>query len=60
MINELLKAFKASDLHDKNINFLIGSGASALYIPTLKINDEKTYEDILTNSDYDEIINFVY
>ncbi|GKW36485.1 MULTISPECIES: SIR2 family protein [Pectobacterium] len=60
MPNELFKAFKASDLHDKNINFLIGSGASASYIPTLKINDEKTYEDILTNSEYSEIIDFIY
>ncbi|WMY75338.1 SIR2 family protein [Buttiauxella selenatireducens] len=60
MANELFKAFKASDLLDKNINFLIGSGASASYIPTLRINDDKTYEDILTDSDYSEILNYVY
>lgn len=51
MSNELFKAFRASELHDKNINFLIGSGASASFIPTLKINDDFTYEDILTDSD---------
>jgi hypothetical protein len=60
MENELFKAFRASELHDKNINFLIGSGASASYIPTLRINDDKTYEDILTDSDYSDIKNFIY
>jgi hypothetical protein len=60
MSNELFKAFRASELHDKNINFLIGSGASASFIPTLKINDDFTYEDILTNSEYCEIKNFIY
>jgi len=60
MENELFKAFRASKLHDKNINFLIGSGASASYIPTLKINDNKTYEDILTDDNYSEIKNFIY
>jgi hypothetical protein len=60
MENELFKAFRASKLHDKNINFLIGSGASASYIPTLKINDNKTYEDILTDDGYSEIKNFIY
>ncbi|EGA6482793.1 hypothetical protein IFX02_003522, partial [Salmonella enterica] len=60
MSNELFKAFRASELHDKNINFLIGSGASASFIPTLKINDDFTYEDILTDSDYSEIKDFIY
>ncbi|UDJ83693.1 SIR2 family protein [Kosakonia oryzae] len=60
MSNELFKAFRASELHDKNINFLIGSGASASYIPTLKINDDKTYEDILTDNKYSDIKNFIY
>ncbi len=49
MNNDILTAFKASDLVDKNINFLIGSGASAGYIPTLWVKDDVTYEDILTN-----------
>lgn len=60
MENELYKAFKASAIHDKNINFLIGSGASATYIPTLKINESTTFEDILTNEDYEEIKSFIY
>ncbi|BBJ61940.1 TPA: SIR2 family protein [Enterobacter asburiae] len=60
MANELFKAFKASELHDKNINFLIGSGASASYIPTLKINDDLTYEDLLTDNNYSDINNFIY
>ncbi|HEJ0180622.1 TPA: SIR2 family protein [Citrobacter koseri] len=60
MSDELLKAFRASKLHDKNINFLIGSGASASYIPTLKINDNLTYEDILTDRSYAKIKNFIY
>lgn len=60
MSNEIFKAFRASELHDKNINFLIGSGASATFIPTLKINSDITYEDILTDSDYSEINDFIY
>ncbi|HBR5826372.1 TPA: hypothetical protein L9Z79_004333, partial [Klebsiella pneumoniae] len=55
MNNDILTAFKASDLVDKNINFLIGSGASAGYIPTLWVKDDVTYEDILTNKKYQEI-----
>ncbi|MGP2468505.1 hypothetical protein V1956_07800 [Yersinia sp. 2540 StPb PI] len=49
MKDDLSKAFKAKELYDKNINFLFGSGASASYIPTLKIKDDLTYEDLLTN-----------
>lgn len=60
MANELYKAFRASALHDKNINFLIGAGASAPYIPTLKINDNVTFEDLLTNNDYNDIKDFIY
>ncbi|BCH43261.1 hypothetical protein KAM260_11520 [Klebsiella pneumoniae] len=60
MNNDILTAFKASDLVDKNINFLIGSGASAGYIPTLWIKDDVTYEDILTNKKYQEIENVIY
>lgn len=59
MANDIFTAFKASDLCDKNINFLIGSGASASYIPTLRINEDKTYEDILTDENYSEINNLV-
>ncbi|HFV9295329.1 TPA: hypothetical protein ACIAIE_005230 [Serratia fonticola] len=60
MAIDLLKAFKASELHDKNVNFLIGSGASASFIPTLKINDDFTYEDILTKAEFAEIENIIY
>ncbi|WP_038907125.1 SIR2 family protein [Dickeya oryzae] len=60
MNNDILTAFKASDLVDKNINFLIGSGASAGYIPTLWVKDDITYEDILTNKKYQEIENVIY
>lgn len=60
MNNDILTAFKASDLVDKNINFLIGSGASAGYIPTLWIKDDTSYEDILTDTKYKEIENFIY
>lgn len=60
MNNDILTAFKASDLVDKNINFLIGSGASAGYIPTLWIKDDTSYEDILTDTKYKEIENVIY
>lgn len=60
MNNDILTAFKALDLVDKNINFLIGSGASAGYIPTLWVKDDITYEDILTNKKYQEIENVIY
>lgn len=60
MNNDILTAFKASDLVDKNINFLIGSGASAGYIPTLWIKDDISYEDVLTNKKYHEIENVIY
>lgn len=60
MNNDILTAFKASDLVDKNINFLIGSGASAGYIPTLWIKDDISYEDVLTNKKYQEIENVIY
>ncbi|HGM5490580.1 TPA: hypothetical protein ACKP1B_002211 [Serratia fonticola] len=60
MAIDLLKAFKASELHDKNVNFLIGSGASASFIPTLKINDDFTYEDILSKAEFAEIENIIY
>jgi len=60
MNNDILKAFKSFDLVDKNINFLLGSGASADYIPTLWIKDGVTYEDILTDEKYNEIENVLY
>ncbi|WP_171859389.1 SIR2 family protein, partial [Citrobacter freundii] len=60
MNNDILTAFKASDLVDKNINFLIGSGASAGYIPTLWIKDDISYEDVLTDKKYQEIENIIY
>ncbi|MGC0860845.1 SIR2 family protein [Pantoea agglomerans] len=40
---------KASNIYDKNINVLFGSGASAEYIPTLWLREEVTYETLLTN-----------
>lgn len=59
MANDIFTAFKASALCDKNINFLIGSGASASYIPTLMINEDKTYEDILTDVNYSDINDLI-
>ncbi|HDM8434754.1 TPA: SIR2 family protein, partial [Yersinia enterocolitica] len=60
MKDDLSKAFKAKELYDKNINFLFGSGASASYIPTLKIKDDLTYEDLLTNKNYKMVEDFIY
>ena len=42
---------KASNIYDKNINFLFGSGASATYIPTLWLAEDTTYEDLLSHAD---------
>ncbi|MDR6297524.1 SIR2 family protein [Pantoea dispersa] len=42
---------KASNIYDKNINFLFGSGASAAYIPTLWLSEDATYETLLTHDD---------
>lgn len=42
---------KASNIYDKNINFLFGSGASAAYIPTLWLRKDVTYESLLTHVD---------
>ncbi|WFL66601.1 SIR2 family protein [Pantoea sp. X85] len=53
---------KSSNIYDKNINFLFGSGASASYIPTLHVRNGKTYEDLLTDPDVkkdDDFINFI-
>lgn len=52
--------FKAATLVDKNINFLFGSGVSASYIPTLWINDEVTYEDILSSPDFSGVKHYIY
>lgn len=60
MKDDLSKAFKAKELFDKNVNFLFGSGASASYIPTLKINDSLTYEDLLTNNDFTTVEDYIY
>lgn len=50
----------ASILVDKNINFLFGSGASASYIPTLRIDDHNTYETLLTDSNFSHLENYIY
>lgn len=53
---------KSSNIYDKNINFLFGSGASASYIPTLHVRNGKTYEDLLTDPDVkidSELISFI-
>lgn len=43
------------DIQGKNINFLIGSGASSGVIPTLWIRSlNKSFEDLLTSSSFDE------
>ncbi|MFR0655926.1 SIR2 family protein [Pantoea sp. SIMBA_079] len=42
---------RASNIYDKNINFLFGSGASATYIPTLWLDKDTTYETLLSHSD---------
>ena len=41
-------------LDGKNINFLIGSGASAGEFPTLKINDSFSYEDLFSSNEIDD------
>ncbi|MEH4661875.1 SIR2 family protein [Phytobacter diazotrophicus] len=45
---------------DKNINFLFGSGASASYIPTLRIDDNNTYETLLTDKNFSHLENYIY
>lgn len=43
------------DIQGKNVNFLIGSGASSGLIPTLWIKPiEKSFEELLTSKNYDE------
>lgn len=50
---------KASNIYDKNINFLFGSGASASHIPTLWLANNTTYETLLTHEDCSEIKDFI-
>lgn len=48
--------FSTKETFDKNINFLIGSGASAEYIPTLWLSDNISYETLLEqNQDREDI-----
>ncbi|AHH45545.1 SIR2 family protein [Mesomycoplasma bovoculi] len=44
-----------SYIRGKNINFLIGAGASAGVYNTLKINDYFSFEDLITLSGWDEL-----
>ena len=60
MVNNKEFPCNAPILVDKNINFLFGSGASASYIPTLKIDASNTYETILTNLDFSSIEDYIY
>lgn len=60
MKEKISKAFTAPDLHDKNINFLIGSGASASYMPTLEICKDITYEYVLTTNTDNTTENLIY
>ncbi|EFK8257560.1 SIR2 family protein [Escherichia coli] len=50
---------KASNIYDKNINFLFGSGASASYIPTLYLDKNTTYETLLTHEDCEGVKDFI-
>jgi hypothetical protein len=50
---------KASNIYDKNINFLFGSGASAEYIPTLWLAENTTYETLLTHDDCKDVKDFI-
>lgn len=50
---------KASNIYDKNINFLFGSGASASYIPTLWLAENTTYETLLTHKDCEDVKDFI-
>lgn len=52
--------FSTKETFDKNINFLIGSGASAEYIPTLWLSNEISYETLLEqNQDREDICQFI-
>ncbi|OCG17221.1 SIR2 family protein [Gilliamella sp. WF3-4] len=52
--------FSTKESFDKNINFLIGSGASADYIPTLKLVDETSYETLLEqNKNKETVCKFI-
>lgn len=52
--------FSTKETFDKNINFLIGSGASAEYIPTLWLSDKISYETLLEqNQDRKDICKFI-
>ena len=43
------------DIQGKNVNFLIGAGASAGVVPTLWMKSiNKSFEDLLTSKDFDE------
>lgn len=43
------------DIQGKNVNFLIGSGASFGVVPTLWVKSiEKSFEELLTSKNYDE------
>ncbi len=50
---------KAANIYDKNVNFLFGSGASALYIPTLWLDEDTTYETLLTEEACKEVKDFI-
>lgn len=50
---------KASNIYDKNINFLFGSGASAEYIPTLWLAENTTYETLLTDPECINVKDFI-
>lgn len=50
---------KASNIYDKNINFLFGSGASAEYIPTLWLAENTTYETLLTHDECKDSKDFI-
>lgn len=50
---------KASNIYDKNINFLFGSGASASYIPTLWLDTDTTYETLLTEDACSKVRDFI-
>ncbi|MFP1732800.1 SIR2 family protein [Lonsdalea quercina] len=50
---------KASNIYDKNINFLFGSGASASYIPTLWLAKDTTYETLLTDKSCENVKDFI-
>lgn len=43
------------DIQGKNVNFLIGAGASSGVVPTLWVKSlNKSFEDLLTSNDFNE------